>query len=64
MEHHEGGIATAIDNETKIRHLKSRLQDEELTAYFESVKAMTPTELQTEIKRLKTQSLEEELASL
>ncbi len=54
----------AIDNDTKIRHLESRLKETELEIYFESVKTMTKEQLETEIKKLKREKFQTELDSL
>lgn len=54
----------AIDNEIKIRHLESKMRDEELAAYFDGVKLLSPTELASEIKTLKTAKINAQIAAL
>ena len=54
----------AIDNELKLRHVESRLRDEELASYFDWVKTMSKAELETELKALRQTVNNEKIAKL
>jgi hypothetical protein len=54
----------AIDSEIKMRHLEGKIRDEELAAYFESVKTLTKEQLEAELKALKIASNNTKIAQL